>query len=586
VKDFPKFWEGIPIDEKLKYALILAFVLNSTLVLSGFYENAFDSYTHIFFADHYRRTWFDTWEPKWYGGFSVTSYPPLSHQVIALLSFVTGLEWAYQILTLCLTIIFPFAVYKFSEVFVSSRAAGYASLISVFLPSVAVTTYNFGQFPTLFSLVATLFTIRYLHDYLRNGTKFDLALASCLFGVAVGTHHFTAIFFLPTLTLIMLITSFCRGLSLSKLLARIALFAVLGIGISLLVLYPFLLFSINIEMQPIPHISRINLFSDLFAFSWFFLSMYGPTLLLIPSVACHTYRNKRNLPLFAVAILLFLLGLGGTTFLPELLFGNMWMIFTYERFAFWASIVFLPLFGVFFSSRYKKKQIARNRETLLIIFLATLAISAIYFGSNPVLQPTNVDLEPLQEFLSNSENSNWRYITLGFGDAKMQKLSILTNATTVDGYYFLARTIPILKDSGISTLDSAKFFENGIDILEQVLREAEDYKLKWVFCNDPYYYDSLSESGFVLLFSQDSANDGRLHGVTIWMKENISPLEDNGEDVENSLSKSIIDVTWGTVPLSILIASFIFFETTSGLMKTQVFNVVVNIRKKWRRNSE
>ena len=272
--------------------------------------------------------------------------------------------------------------------------------------------------------------------------------------------------------------------------------------------------------------------------------------------------------------------------MPELLFGNMWLIFTYERFAFWASIAFLPLFGILFSSWYRKKQGAKGREILLTIFLVTLAISAIYFGSNPVLQPTNVDLEPLQEFLSNSENSNWRYITLGFGDAKMQKLSVMTNATTVDGYYFLARTIPILRDSGISTLDSAKFFDNGIDILEQVLRKAEDYKLKWVFCNDPYYYGSLSESGFDLLFSQDIVNDGRLHGVTIWMKEGISQLEDNGKDVENGLSKSIIDVTWGTVPLSVLIASFIFFETTSGLIKTHVFNVVVNVRKNWRQNSE
>ena len=571
------------MNEKLKYALLLAFVLNSALALSGFYEHTFDSYTHMFFADHYRRSWFDTWEPKWYGGFSVTSYPPLAHQVIALVSFATGLEWAYQILTLCLTIIFPFAVYKFSEVFVSSKAAGYASLISVFLPSVAVITYNFGQFPTLFSLVATLFTVYYLHKYLTSGSKLDFALATCLLGVAVGAHHFTAIFFLPVLTFAMLISSFWRGIGLIKLLKRITIFVALGIGVSLLILYPFLLFSFNIEMQPIPHASRVNLFSDPFTFNWFFLSMYGPTLVLIPSVALHTYRHKRNLPLFAIAILLFLIGLGGTTLLPELLFGNMWLIFTYERFAFWASVTFLPLFGLLFSSWYRKKEVERRKETILTIFLIALAVSAVYYGSTPVLQPTDVDTQPLQEFLANQENSRWRYITLGFGDAKMQKLSILTNATTVDGYYFLARTDPILRNSAISTLDNAKFFEGGMDILEQILKEAEDYKLKWVFCNDPYYYNSLSKNGFVLLFSQDNTNDGRFHGVTIWGKDGVSPVEDDVKNVEKSVGASIIDYTWGLIPLSVLFATLIFFAASYGLIK-RVHSAFASVKKKWRQN--
>jgi hypothetical protein len=149
------------MNEKLKYALIFAFLLNSAFALSNFQDRTYDSYGHMFFADHYRRSWFNTWEPKWFGGFSVSSYPPLAHQVIALLSYIIGLEWAYIAITLCLTVIFPLAVYKFSGVFVPDEAAGNASMISVFLPSVIVITYSFGQLPTLFSLIATLIMVFY-----------------------------------------------------------------------------------------------------------------------------------------------------------------------------------------------------------------------------------------------------------------------------------------------------------------------------------------------------------------------------------------------------------------------------------------
>jgi len=143
------------MNEKLKYALVFAFLINSAVVLTNFQERTYDSYEHIFFADHYRRSWFDTWEPKWYGGFSVTSYPPLAHQTIALLSFFVGLEWAYKLLTLFLLTVFPLAIYKFSKIFVTEKAAEYAAIVSVFLPSILQAAYSWGQFTTIFGLTLT-----------------------------------------------------------------------------------------------------------------------------------------------------------------------------------------------------------------------------------------------------------------------------------------------------------------------------------------------------------------------------------------------------------------------------------------------
>ena len=65
----------LPVTEKLpaKWPQWFLVGLVATPILlslfSGYQQRAFDSYVHMFFADHYLRGWFDLWEPRWYGGF-------------------------------------------------------------------------------------------------------------------------------------------------------------------------------------------------------------------------------------------------------------------------------------------------------------------------------------------------------------------------------------------------------------------------------------------------------------------------------------------------------------------------------------
>jgi hypothetical protein len=559
------------MDQKLKYALILAFVINSSLALSGFYDRTFDSYAHMFFADHYRRSWFNAWEPKWYGGFSVFSYPPLAHQVIALVSYGLGLVWAYQILTLALSVMFPLAVFKFSGIFVSDDAAGYASIISVFLPSILVTTYNFGQFPTLLSLVAALFTIHYLSKYLENGNKLHFGLTCCLLGVTVSAHHFTALFFLPILMVIVFANMVQKRICFKTLVKRFVVFLVVGFSIALFVIYPFFLFSGSANMQPIPHITRTNLFSDLFSFEWFFLAMYGPTLVLIPSAVFFLFRNRRLTSLVIGAVFLFILGLGGTTILPRLILGDLWMFLTYDRFALWAGVAFLPLFGLFFESQLNQPKHGKFRKAFLSVFFISLVLSSLYFANSPILQSTSVDLRPIQEFLSKNGISNWRYITLGFGDAKMGELSLTANASTLDGFYFTGRTIPILADSGIGTLDSAKHYgDHGMYVLDTVLGNASNYNLKWVFCNDPYYYSLLAKNNFTVRWSQENTGDLRYHGVSIWGKEEVPPLDSESANITKTHQTSLSDYVWGIAPLTLVISSLVLSASIVVLRKRQV----------------
>ncbi|MGB8858237.1 MAG: hypothetical protein WCC60_03225, partial [Ilumatobacteraceae bacterium] len=142
-------------------ALAIAGCFHGGLLLAGSYRRTYDAYVHLFFADHYRRSWFSTWEPRWYTGFTTVSYPPGSHQLLATVSRVVGLDDAFPVVALAAMLLLVVGVYRFSCLWVSPRAAGYAALLAAASSSLAETLHVFGQLPTLLSL-----------SFLLNGLPF------------------------------------------------------------------------------------------------------------------------------------------------------------------------------------------------------------------------------------------------------------------------------------------------------------------------------------------------------------------------------------------------------------------------------
>jgi len=136
----------------LAFNLIVAW----PLVASARYRRSYDAWTHMFFADHYRRGWWELWEPRWYGGFPVVAYPPLVHQLIALLSFPLGVEIAWAMVLLSTLVALPFAFQAFARHIAGPRIAQRAAFLIPLLPSVHLTAHTFGQLPTLFGLMALL----------------------------------------------------------------------------------------------------------------------------------------------------------------------------------------------------------------------------------------------------------------------------------------------------------------------------------------------------------------------------------------------------------------------------------------------
>lgn len=335
-----------PVRRLLAVGILLSLALHLPLVLARLYDLGYDAPIHTFFADHYLRSWWDLWEPRWYTGFSMASYPPLAHQVMALIAFFFGHEAAYPGLLLLTLAILPVTAYAFARAFVGPRPAAYAAVLSGLTPAVGLVAYPFGQLPFLFGTVLALGTLGALGNYLRQGTWSALGLTFLLAGTTAAAHHLTYGLLLPLGGLAVGVHALVQveG-SRRTLVARLALAAAAGLAGCLTVL-PFWLWLAGYTQQaPIDHPSRHNLLAEPELQRIFLWPMYGTVPFLLLANLRDLTRPTR-LPLIGLVALLAVLGLGGTTSLPWLLYREWASWLTYDRFSGWAALAVLPLLGL------------------------------------------------------------------------------------------------------------------------------------------------------------------------------------------------------------------------------------------------
>ena len=148
--------QGNLSEEAHGLRLLLIALATITLFHGGLlpftHGNTYDAFIHMFFADSYHRSWFDTWEPRWYTGFATTSYPPGSHMAIAATMHVMPLRAAFVVVQLVALLLLAVGVFRFSNIWVPSRASGYAAVFLALSSSISETVHLFGQLPTILSL--------------------------------------------------------------------------------------------------------------------------------------------------------------------------------------------------------------------------------------------------------------------------------------------------------------------------------------------------------------------------------------------------------------------------------------------------
>jgi len=376
-------------------ALALATVFHGGLLAAGSFRRTYDAYIHIFFADHYARGWFSTWEPRWYTGFTTTSYPPGTHQLIALLSRLVGLEWAFVVVQLGSVLLLVVGVYRFARLWVNDGAAGWAAALAALSSSLAEVVHTFGQLPTTFSLAFLLNATPFVHRWVRAGRGRDLLLGAACTAATTAGHHVTtlfgSVFFLGPVVVTAVVDALRTprtgepsghpqrldrtnlGPLVARRVRRIApavgralLFGVLLVGALIVVVLPYWLWSGSdpITQIPIPHASRSSFLVDRNAGLVFWLVPWGVLLVALP-LALVRGLTSRAWPLAASVLLLAVLGTGGTTPIPRLLLGGAYDILTLDRFTFWGTIAALPLVGWFVDSLVRGRVAAVVRANLV-----------------------------------------------------------------------------------------------------------------------------------------------------------------------------------------------------------------------------
>lgn len=529
----------------LKLLLLVALAVNLPLMAMKLPLKTYDTNLHVLFASHYLHHWFNPWNPKWYAGFSQTTYPPLTHQWIAALSPIIGLEYGYMAVQLAGILLLVVGVYRFSLLWVSPRAASLAALASIFLGAESFLVYNAGQLATTCAAPIYLNALPFLYEWVRRGGWRSFVKATAVFTAAAAAHHATLIFgsllfAVPVMALAWRDREEGEGLEGRQFAWRTTAI-VLTVAVTVtLVLLPFWVALIHypVTQAPIPHPSRANyILSPNWAITYF-LVPYGAMILALPFVFLRGSTDRRLRPLLLGFWLTFLLGLGGTTPVGYYLLGRAFEVLTFERFSYWASLMALPIVGILIEELvWRFRTVAA--VGIFILGALSFGIAAAWIHYVPV-SDENPDVRPVAAWLNRDGHDRYRYITLGFGN-QLSVLARLTNANSVDGEWNSGRMLPELMMYGGAQLTAAKYNgQAGMDSLHAILRHANRYGLKWVFSFDHDYDPLMYFTGWNRVGSLDD------NTITIWSKNNVPPATPRSAA---QIPPAWQGILWGTLPM-------------------------------------
>ena len=538
------------VEHVLSMASIAAF---SAQLALGLQWSSYDAHTHAFLASHYVRWWFNSYDPRWYGGFSAMGYPPLFHQLVALLSFPLGIQVSYSLVSLVAYLVAVGGTYSLA------RAQGLANSwtipILLSMPSLFLFSFVFGQQPTILATGLAFISASRLARWLEGGRSMDLLSASLAASLALMSHHVTAALLIPLLALAV----YARARSP----ARLAAWALLSLMISTPIIYGLAFFIHTTPAQsPIPHATRENILTSMDRSMMFFWGIYGFLPALLPYLISEARSDRRTVPLLTLSLILLLLGLGGSTPLPRILFWRLWDVLTYEKFSLWSSLALGVLAAHLLGRvehlhrKYLGRVAPRGLKSVLgtsvVVALLASAIVASHASTIAGTQPPRPDIHEVASYLDWNCNSTL-YLTLGMGTWSRELSYMVSHARTLDGGYNTARRLPVLAESGVENIDSAKHFPNGLRALRSVLARWHELGLGCILVEDPSYDKVLEGFGF-----REVAVLGEGVPVGVWM----SPGVPSTLHVRVPRPSWMAELLWGIWP-SMILAVYLAVEVST-----------------------
>ena len=531
--------------ELLPYLASLA--VSGVLVSTGIYQFSYDATTHIFFASHYAGNWFSTWDPRWYGGMSVTGYPPLVHQLMALASFGTGLVLSFGVVAAGAALVLVWA----SKRFAGSLGMGSWALpwLMALSPGVFLFLFGFGQLPEVASTAFVLASGASLNRFVTDGRRSELAFASLFAALSLFCNLEAPLIGLPAVGVVAL----ARAKGPPQVL-RLAFWVGLTSLIVSPILYQVLLFIRSTPVQAaIPQETRYNILAGGSSVVLFW-GIYGLVIFLLPFGAVVAWRRRQRV-FVALTLFLVVMGLGGTTPVPELVLGpSLFNFLTYEKFSL-VAMVFLSIpVGVSLEALWKRRRsVVVGAKLALVAVLLVSTVAVISNAYQVALPSASPDLGRVAGYL-NSQPGGGYWVTLGVGPVG-RELSLNTTHPTLDGGFNTARRLAVEAGSGVDSIDNAKFFPNGSAFVNDVL--GGDYGVRWAVVGDGYYVPFLRLEGF-----RPVENISGALPVSIWESGNYQAGFNATYTVKDATS-----YVWGAYPLAVLgftLAAWALTEVKDG----------------------
>lgn len=464
------------------------------------------------------------------------SYPPLAHQLVAQVGRVVGVETGFVVVMFGAMAALPFATRAFSRQLVGPRYDAWVLVLAALWPTAHRFAYVYGQLPTLLATVFALLAIAALCRFIDTGAGLALLQFGAWVGATAAAHHVTTLFLATGCAVVGADRLFQSPGGKRRTLARALIGAALAGVVLVSVLYPFLRFAGAAPQAEIPHVSRDPIWQRPFG-----LELVEQLLLVATGLVAFLSSAafaRRYVGLAFGALAFGVLSLGLTTPLPQLLFRSQARWLTYDKFHHWAALWCVVLFALVAA------KLPRKAAGVVVALLLPATLLNISHKQADSLQPEFVtDLQPLLSVVNGPDAHRYRHLTLGFGD-QFCRLDIYGRSPNVDGDYHTARNDPMLRQSGVGTLDASKYYSTGRAVLDDVLGRAEALSLRWVFVNDGWYYEPLLAAGF-------EVRDVWENGVTLFEKPSVPALPDAPPPEQH------FGLQWGLVPLSVFFVAVV-----------------------------
>jgi len=545
--------------KKLIKIVLLFISLIFSIYMASLDFTTFDMSSHLFFSKHYKENWFSLTNQQLSGGLDLSTYPPLTHQIVALLSFVFPLKVSYYFVLIIFWILLSYFSTRFLLDYLKIRDEKFwlAYLFIFFSTGILVTIFVFGQITTIAGLAFGFISLYYLSRFLREGNLKNIILSSLSLSLSAFSHNFS---FLLIAIFYLFVSAFeCKALS--KRLKQFGLFLFCSFILISIIYYPSISKALTNSLIPqkeVLHWSRYPFVSSINFERW--LSIYGILIFMLAFPIFLILSKVKNwkdyLKLYLIAIFFFLLGLGRTTPLTKIFLGlEHWL--TYERFSLISSIIFASFFVLFMPSTpamkisYKKHKINLLPIIFLILFVSINAewlchSHNIFFG-HPIKHPDNKRQEITSYVLNflNNVSSSYRYQTFGYG-RPIGEIYLYSKLPTLDTDYFTGRTIDWIRNSGTDEIDQAR----DKTFLDTFMNHTSDYSVKYIITLNDFYHQYIKLYNWKLVESKGF--DGR--NVMIW--ENPNEVKEISSQKENI---GLFNYLWGTAPLVVLFAFLILF---------------------------